>query len=168
MTPHIPILTAALCMIAAVHSTAGILKCVDEDGKIYFSDVACPEHTRREFVPGYKAEGQRNFTSPDPRGTRNSVIEQTRRMDALRYREPPRSTGVARTPMRAPEAVRADLQKIDRRLEQLDSREESMRDILRKNVTDSRRDWTYRKLDEIREERRDLYRDRVDALSGSR
>ncbi|MCF7984036.1 MAG: DUF4124 domain-containing protein [Thiohalocapsa sp.] len=161
MSPRIRHLTVVLFMLAASADAAGgILKCVDKDGKVYFSDVACPQETRRQYIPGYKASGYRNFSSGDPRGSRNSVIEQTRRMGALRQVRQPASAGHASMPAGRPAAVRGDADKIDRRLKQLDSREESMREILGKNVTKSRRDWTYRQLDQIRQERRQLYRDR--------
>jgi hypothetical protein len=56
VTRNLQVLTAIVLRYAITDSVAGILKCVDNEDNIFFSDVACPQNPDRQYIPAYKSD----------------------------------------------------------------------------------------------------------------
>lgn len=143
---------------------AGVLKCVDAEGNVYFSDVSCPASTEREVIDVYKSNVSESPAATGA-GSGYSVMEQAAQMEANRVRQR-QSAIAARAAVRPTSQSRSpSTADIDRRLAELEKEEASVRDDASGNPSSIRRRWIREDLATIEAERSELLKIK-DALLG--
>lgn len=164
MTRQLQALTAILLLCTGTYTVAGILKCVDDEGNIYFSDVACPENADRQYIPAYKSDADYYARKANPGSSYNSVIQQARRMETQRRLS--RAEHAVRSQAASGGVVRSsgNVHLMDEKIKKLKRKEKRLSELAFGNTTNLRKKWSRESLSEVSQERRALELERARAL----
>jgi chromosome segregation ATPase len=162
----VSVMCFTLSVVCVMPASAGILKCVDADGRIYFSDVACPAEADREYIPAYKSPAHGYRHKQDPSRHYNSVIEQANRMEASRRQSRDEHAVYSGAPATVSTGnLRSKVSAIDKEIEELEHKQLRLREDLTRNASSIRKRWTYEDLHKLDKQQAELQR-RRDTLLG--